>query len=40
MIHEFLLIGGFACAVVGLAISVWTMWDEMKKRRGKRENKE
>ena len=40
MIHEFLLIGGFACAVVGLAISVWTLLDEMKKRRGKRENKE
>lgn len=40
MIHEFLLIGGFSCAVVGLAISVWTLWDEMKKRRGKRENKE
>ena len=40
MIHEFLLIGGFSCAVVGLALSAWTLWDEMKKRRGKRENKE
>ena len=40
MIYEFLLVGGFACAVVGLALSVWTLWDEMKKRRDKRENKE
>ena len=40
MIHEFLLIGGFACAVVGLSLSVWTLWDEMKKRRGKHEDKE
>ena len=38
MIHEFLLIGGFACAVVGLSLSVWTLWDEMKKRRGKHED--
>ena len=35
MIHEFLLIGGFACAVVGLAISVWTLWDEIKRRKKK-----
>ena len=35
MIHEFLLIGGFSCAVVGLSISVWTLWDEMKRRKRK-----
>lgn len=40
MIHEFLLIGGFSCAVVGLALSVWMLWDEMKKRRGKHEDEE
>lgn len=35
MIHEFLLIGGFVCAVVGLTLSMWTLWDEMKRRRKK-----
>ena len=40
MIHEFLLIGGFACAVVGLTLSLWTLWDEIKKRRDKHENEE
>ena len=40
MIHEFLLIGGFACAIVGLALSIWGLWDELKKRRDKHEDKE
>ena len=35
MIHEFLLIGGFSCAVVGLALSVWGPWDEIKRRKRK-----
>lgn len=35
MIHEFLLIGGFSCAVVGLALSVWTLLDEIKRRKKK-----
>lgn len=39
MIHKFLLIGGFSCAVIGLTLSVWTLWDEMKKRRKNHENK-
>lgn len=38
MIHEFLLIGSFACAVVGLTLSLWTLWDELKKRRKHDEN--
>lgn len=33
MIHEFLLVGGFACAVIGLTLSVWTLWDEIKRRK-------
>lgn len=40
MIHEFLLIGGFSCAVIGLTLSVWTLWDEIKKRRDKHEDEE
>ena len=35
MIHEFLLIGGFACAVIGLTLSVWTLLDEIKRRKKK-----
>ena len=35
MIHEFLLVGGFACAVIGLILSVWTLWDEIKRRKRK-----
>lgn len=35
MIHEFLLIGGFSCAVVGLALSAWTLWNEIKRRKRK-----
>lgn len=40
MIHEFLLMAGFACAIVGLALSAWTLWDELKKRRDKHEDEE
>ena len=36
--QDFLLMAGFACAIVGLALSVWTLWDEMKKRRDKHED--
>ena len=35
MVHELLLIGGFACAVVGMAISVWGLRDEMKRKKRK-----
>ena len=35
MIHEFLLVGGFACAVTGLSLSVWTLIDEIKRRKKK-----
>lgn len=35
MIHEFLLIGGFAFAVIGLALSIWSIVDELKRRKGK-----
>lgn len=40
MIYEFLVVAGFACAVVGLTLSVWTLWDEIKKRRDKHEDEE
>ena len=33
MIHEFLLMAGFVCAIVGLALSVWGLWDEIKRRK-------
>ena len=39
MIHEFLLMAGFACAIIGLALSVWGLWDEIKRRKHD-ENKE
>ena len=31
--QDFLLIAGFACAIVGLALSVWGLWDEIKRRK-------
>ena len=30
-----MLYGGFACAVVGLALSMWALWDEIKRRKKK-----
>ena len=35
MVHDFLLMAGFACAIVGLALSVWGLWDEIKRRKKK-----
>lgn len=31
--QDFLLMAGFACAIVGLALSVWGLWDEIKRRK-------
>ena len=31
--RDLMLYGGFACAVVGLALSVWGLWDEIKRRK-------
>ena len=33
--RDLMLAGGFACAVTGLALSVWTLIDEIKRRKRK-----
>lgn len=38
MIREIMLWAGVLCAVAGLAISLWGLWDEKKKRRGNHED--
>lgn len=35
MIYEFLVMAGFAFAVIGLALSIWSIVDELKGRKGK-----
>ena len=33
--RDFMFNMGLACAVVGLTLSVWTLWDEIKRRKKK-----
>ena len=40
MLREIMLWAGVLCAVAGLGLSLWGLWDDRRKRRDRHENEE